>query len=41
VPAGNKINVEGSSGDSYMAYDSSTNKLNVYVNGEVVAYFKN
>jgi len=24
-----------------MAYDSSTNKLNVYVNGEVVAYFKN
>ena len=39
--AGQKINVEGASGDSYMEYDSTTGRVNIYINGEVAAYMEN
>ena len=41
VDAGKKINAEGSSGDSYMTFNSAKNRMEMYVNGEMVAYFKN
>ena len=41
VDAGQKLNVEGSAGDTYMKFNSTTNRLEFYVNGQVVAYFKN
>jgi len=41
IDAGQKINVEGASGNTYMAYDSVTGRLNIYVNGEIVAYYEN
>jgi len=41
VDAGQKLNVEGSTGNSYMQFNSSTDKIEIFVNGEVVAYIKN
>ena len=41
VDAGQKLNVEGAAGDTYMQFNSTTGKLEIYVNNEVVAYIKN
>ena len=41
IDAGQKLNVEGSTGDSYMRYNAANGRLEVYVNGEVVAYMQN
>ena len=41
IDAGQKLNVEGSTGDSYMKYNSTSGRLEIYVGGEVVAYMKN
>jgi len=41
IDAGQKLNVEGSTGDSYMKYNSTSGRLEIYVGGEVVAYMEN
>ena len=41
VDAGQKVNVEGSAGNTYMSFNSTTNRLEFYVNGEVGAYMEN
>jgi len=44
VDAGQKINFEGTTTEadnSYMSFNSTSNRLDFYVNGEVVAYMKN
>jgi len=41
VDAGQKLNLEGSTGNTYMSFNSTTNRIEFYVNGEVVAYMRN
>ena len=41
VDAGQKLNVEGSAGDTYMKYNSTRGRLEIFVNNEVVAYMQN
>ena len=41
VDAGQKLNVEGSAGDTYMSFNSTTSRIEFYADGELVAYIKN
>jgi len=41
VDAGQNLNMEGSAGDSYMQYNSTNGRLEVFVDGDIVAYFDN
>ena len=40
VASGSKVGLEGTQGDSYMVYDSTSGKLKVFVNGQAVAWFR-